>query len=117
MIYSEQLKSPHWQRKRLEVMQRDNFTCVACGEKESQLQVHHGVYLKGVNPWEYDDKYLHTLCKNCHDITGLFMDVIYKEIGETNPHLLWDLEWIFNWIKSGGAEQLRRWIIYTENKE
>lgn len=116
MTYSEQLKHPRWQRKRLEIFERDDFTCISCGCKESQLQVHHGVYLKGLKAWEYENKYLHTLCENCHDTTGLFMDSIYKEIGETNPNLLWDLDWVFKWIKSGDAQTLRKWIIETENK-
>lgn len=117
MTYSEQIESPHWQRKRLEILNRDNFTCVICQDKESKLHVHHGVYLKGLKAWEYEDKYLHTLCKSCHDTTGLFMDLIYREIGETSPNLLWELEWFFKWIKSGSAEQLRKWIIDTENKK
>ena len=33
MNYSEQLKSPKWQKKRLEIMQRDKFTCQLCGDK------------------------------------------------------------------------------------
>jgi hypothetical protein len=44
------------------------------------------------------------------------MDLIYKEIGETNPNLLWDLDWVFKWIKSGDAQSLRKWIVETENK-
>lgn len=116
MTYSDQLKHPKWQRKRLEIYQRDNFTCLVCGNTERQLQVHHGVYIKGLMAWEYDNKYLHTVCDPCHKTTGKFLESIYLHIGETNPSLLWDLEWIFKWIKSGGAEVLRKWIIETENK-
>jgi 5-methylcytosine-specific restriction endonuclease McrA len=35
--YSDQYKSPLWQKKRLEIMNRDKFTCQECGEKEKQL--------------------------------------------------------------------------------
>lgn len=66
MNYSEQLKSPLWQKKRLEIMQRDNFTCQDCGDTESQLQVHHKSYTFGNNVWEYDNDNLITLCETCH---------------------------------------------------
>ena len=116
MTYSEQLKQPLWQKKRLEIFQRDNWTCKTCKHTDKQLHAHHGVYLSGLKAWEYDDKYLHTLCFECHIEAGLFVEEIHKLIGETDPHLLWDLEWIFKWVKAGHAESLRKWIIDTENK-
>lgn len=69
MTYEEKLKSPKWQKKRLEIMQRDNFTCVVCGrgiKDDTPLQVHHLKYLKNVEPWNYADDYLITLCDECH---------------------------------------------------
>ena len=65
--YREQLKDPRWQRKRLEVMQRDEFTCQRCNDKTSPLVVHHYRYIKGHAPWEYDNSDLVTLCENCHE--------------------------------------------------
>lgn len=65
MTYSEKLKSPKWQKKRLEIMQRDDWTCQICGDTETTLHVHH--YLYSGNPWEINNKYLKTLCENCHD--------------------------------------------------
>jgi hypothetical protein len=64
--YTELLRSPHWQRKRLEAMQRDDFRCRFCGDKESTLNVHHVLYLPGRNPWDYDDEHLVTVCEKCH---------------------------------------------------
>jgi hypothetical protein len=64
--YSEKLKDPRWQRKRLEIFERDNWTCLKCGDITSTLHIHHKVYFKGVDPWEYDGKHLETLCENCH---------------------------------------------------
>ena len=61
MNYSEQLKSPMWQKKRLEILNRDNFTCQDCGDTESQLQVHHKSYVFGNKVWEYDNDNLVTL--------------------------------------------------------
>ena len=64
--YAELLKDPRWQKKRLEIMQRDNFTCQHCLATGKSLQVHHLVYEKGKKPWEYEDDELITLCENCH---------------------------------------------------
>lgn len=64
--YSELLKDPRWQRKRLEILNRDNFTCKCCGAKESTLHVHHFKYLKGNMPWEYPDSNFITMCYECH---------------------------------------------------
>lgn len=66
--YSELLKDPRWQKLRLEIMQRDDFACVACGNDESTLHVHHCYYEYGEAPWQYPHSSLLTLCKNCHDI-------------------------------------------------
>jgi len=64
--YSELLKDPRWQRKRLEVFNRDNFTCLMCGSDEETLHVHHEKYCK--NPWEVGLEHLQTLCFRCHEV-------------------------------------------------
>ena len=64
--YAEYFKDPKWQKKRLEVMQRDNFQCIVCGDDSKTLNVHHVEYIEARKPWEYDDKYLWTLCEYCH---------------------------------------------------
>lgn len=72
--YSEQLKDPRWQKKRLEIMSRDNFRCFLCEDSSSTLHVHHKKYIKGKQPWDYvDDNYI-TLCEKCHEL-GHIMDV------------------------------------------
>ena len=65
--YSEMLKDPRWQKKRLQIMNRDDFTCRACGDKSTTLHVHHLAYMHDTAPWEYEDKFLVTLCENCHE--------------------------------------------------
>lgn len=62
--YSEKLKSPLWQRRRLEILQRDNFTCVLCGDTETELQINHLKYTG--EPHEAPNEDLETLCKHCH---------------------------------------------------
>ena len=65
--YSEKLKDPRWQKKRLEILQRDDFTCRICKDTESTLMVHHKTYLKDTEPWDYPDNYFVTLCESCHE--------------------------------------------------
>ena len=67
--WSSAYRDSRWQKKRLEVMERDGFTCCSCGKGEADgtfLNVHHAYYEKGNAPWEYDDKMLKTLCEQCH---------------------------------------------------
>lgn len=64
--YAEKLLDPRWQRRRLEILQRDNFTCQECQDTTKTLHVHHLDYEKGAEPWEYPEYYLITLCKDCH---------------------------------------------------
>jgi hypothetical protein len=66
MKYTEKLKHPKWQKKRLEILNRDNFTCQNCGSTETTLHVHHRVYSNG-EPWEIDNKRLVALCEDCHE--------------------------------------------------
>ena len=80
--YSELLKHPLWQKKRLEVLSRADFACEECGDKDSTLHVHHSVYLKGRRPWEYEDRFLQCLCEKCHfEVTTIdshFMQEYYS---------------------------------------
>lgn len=65
--YQEKLRSPKWQKKRLEIMDRDRFMCSHCYSGDKTLAVHHRYYLKGKEPWEYEDSCFITLCENCHE--------------------------------------------------
>lgn len=64
--YFELLKDPRWQKKRLEIMERDGWSCRRCSDCESTLSVHHQYYEKGFDPWDYDSATLITLCDPCH---------------------------------------------------
>lgn len=70
MTYQEQLKHPRWQKKRLEILERDEWTCQACGDTDATLTVHHKSYHqkdgKFVDIWEYENETLVTLCEKCH---------------------------------------------------
>jgi hypothetical protein len=68
MTYKEKLLDPRWQKKRLEVLSRDNFTCQLCVENHNSLYVHHKTYVWGKDPWDYDIINLVTLCYDCHKL-------------------------------------------------
>jgi hypothetical protein len=68
--YSKKLKDPRWQKKRLEIFERDKWGCQRCYDTESTLHVHHLRYLEGKDPWDYPDEYLITLCEECHEYEG-----------------------------------------------
>jgi hypothetical protein len=74
----EAYKHPLWQKKRLEILERDSFCCLDCGENEKQLHVHHSGYLRGFKPWEYPDCTFRTLCEECHQIAERKREEIKK---------------------------------------
>ena len=65
--YTEKFKDPRWQKKRLEILEREKWMCEDCGDKATQLHIHHGYYEKGLDPWDYNSDTLHCLCKDCHE--------------------------------------------------
>jgi len=69
--YNLLLESSRWKSKRAEILNRDGNKCRNCGSA-SGLEVHHRQYhcrtksRMFVDPWDYDNKYLITLCSACH---------------------------------------------------
>jgi len=86
--YSEKLKHPKWQRKRLEIMSRDKWMCQLCYDEETTLHVHHLRYKKGADPWGYDNKDLTTLCEHCHEIVTEYDRLEHG----VKPESIWDLK-------------------------
>lgn len=64
--YFDQIKSPKWQKRRLEILSRDGFKCTSCSETNDQLHIHHLKYDFTKNIWDYEDEDLITLCEICH---------------------------------------------------
>lgn len=64
--YSEKLKDPRWQKKRLEILEKRNWCCESCYDDKSTLNVHHKNYRSNAEPWDYDDELLIVLCDDCH---------------------------------------------------
>ena len=78
--YAEKLKDPRWQKKRLEIFERDRFRCVVCFSAHKTLHVHHGYYRGGADPWDYEDETLSTLCEDCHQMAGELLESIHRQI-------------------------------------
>src|SRR5690242_13766201 len=66
MTYEEQLKDGRWIVLAIKIKIRDGHACQLC-MKTHDLQVHHKAYLPGLMAWEYEDRYLITLCDGCHN--------------------------------------------------
>jgi len=66
MTYTEKLKDPRWQKKRLEILERDGWKCMACGGTKNTLHVHHIFYFPRKEPWEIQNGFLITFCEGCH---------------------------------------------------
>lgn len=64
--YSDKLRDPRWQKKRLLIFQRDDWACLDCGSKTRNLQIHHLRYFSNTEPWDYPNELLQTLCEVCH---------------------------------------------------
>lgn len=77
--YSQKLKDPRWQKKRLEILQRDDFTCQKCKSENKALHVHHKYYLFDNEPWDYHPDILITYCFECHEDEE-FMKSVHSEL-------------------------------------
>lgn len=64
--YAEKLRHPNWQKKRLQILDRDGFKCRVCSSADTTLHVHHLHYVRGRDPWDYGNASLITLCEGCH---------------------------------------------------
>jgi hypothetical protein len=67
MTYSEKLKDPRWQRRRLEVLEAAGWKCSQCESTDQTLHVHHNFYRSRTEPWNYPDHALRVLCEGCHE--------------------------------------------------
>lgn len=92
MTYIEKLRDVRWQKKRLKIFERDDWVCAFCRNgwtfsEYGPLDVHHLKYIRGLEPWDYDDKYLITLCHVHHNddhitdgrpITRIITEVLHE---------------------------------------
>jgi len=68
--YALLLTKQEWYEKRNQILARDKYRCRVCSRSDVDndiiLQVHHKYYVEGLDPWEYRDSALVTLCEECH---------------------------------------------------
>lgn len=81
MTYAEKLKDPRWQKRRLELFNASNWTCVECGSKTDSLHIHHGYYKRRTDPWDYPDDKMRVLCEACHSENQDAMEEVHRIIG------------------------------------
>ena len=75
--YFEKLKDPRWQKKRLEMFEKFNWTCQKCGSTGQTLNLHHKFYFSWLEPWGYEDCYFMVLCDSCHEEEHIYPWNIY----------------------------------------
>jgi len=73
VYYGVKLFDPRWIEKRKRILNRDNNKCIICGKTGVKLQIHHKQYhfikrlQTHVEPWDYNDNLLVSLCESCHN--------------------------------------------------
>lgn len=98
MTYSQKLKDPRWQKRRLHILELRGWKCERCKDDKTTLHVHHKKY-RG-QPWEALDHDLEVLCEPCHSgkhgkgkTTKRFSVYCAGKIGRSDwRHSLFDLE-------------------------
>lgn len=70
MTYAEKLLDQRWQKKRTVLLEASEWECQrgGCENKSAHptLHVHHRVYLRGRDPWDYPDSAYQVVCDECH---------------------------------------------------
>lgn len=78
--YFEKLRDPRWQKRRLEILERDEWCCMKCYSETKELHVHHLSYEWNQNPWDYDSEQLITLCNECHEYEKVHLKDAKKQL-------------------------------------
>lgn len=86
--YWQQMLDPRWQRRRLEIFNRDGFKCRECNSQTETLSVHHSYYEKGVMAWEYPDEALRSVCRDCHKLRSEAERVLLRALHSFNAETL-----------------------------
>ena len=87
MNYSEKLKDPRWQKRRLDVLCAANWACEDCGRRDLELHVHHCAYIRAMQPWEYGLELLMCVCGPCHTFRQQHEDGLRVALGKVTRFL------------------------------
>jgi 5-methylcytosine-specific restriction endonuclease McrA len=101
--YSEKLQNPRWNEKRLSILKRDGYKCRMCGADNAKINVHHIVYLKDRDPWDYPDSLLISVCDSCHTKEHLYeklplAEKILETLVEVTNLPLSNIEYIYYFL-------------------
>lgn len=92
--YKKKLLDHRWLVKRKEILERDEYTCQYPGcQNKDGLQVHHKEYIPTIEPWEYPNDMLLSLCAIHHE-KELYRNKVEKQLFSAfkmNGFLLSDL--------------------------
>jgi len=105
MKYADKLKDPRWQKFRLKILDRDDFTCQMCGATDETLHAHHLAYKvdgKRVEPWEVPPKWVVTLCESCHEREHMDREEMEKRLAEALRVQGWTCQ---------GVWMLKEWVM------
>lgn len=87
--WSSAFRDSRWQKLRLEIMERDDWTCRSCGKKDGvTLNVHHAYYEAGKAPWEYPKQTLVTYCEECHKERHELQQMLLENVAKTGISVL-----------------------------
>jgi hypothetical protein len=66
--FKKSYRNANWYSFSEKIRARDNYQCLKCQKTKAEvtLQVHHKLYVCGLQPWEYALSDCLTLCKGCH---------------------------------------------------
>jgi len=102
--YAEKLKDPRWQKRRLEILERDGWSCRQCESKTESLQVHHLRYSK--EPWDTKSEHLVTLCEECHKkvqcLWDKMIDLICDHVGSGVCEPIYMIDDCTHWLQLTG---------------
>lgn len=124
--YSELLKDPKWQKKRLEMLQSSGFKCESCGDTEETLHIHHVYYEKDCLPWDYPDNAYLVLCSRCHEKWHTNVEFLQKSLCKMTVDQLNEIVTIITQFKMMGPTVTHmffelisgyHWVQFEKNKE
>ena len=72
--FADQYDDPRWQKKRLEILKRENYICQHCKKQKNELRAHHTYYNYNKKIWEYENESLLCLCQRCHSNLHNFLN-------------------------------------------
>jgi hypothetical protein len=113
--YSSQLRDRRWQKRRLEIMERDRFKCRLCDSHDETipLHVHHIYYAKDMAVWEYPDDALITVCEECHDYITLMHSRLLVALYNRSLHMSY-IATVRRAFEELSYRQLHEWLLIAD---